>query len=479
METLQGKWTSAENYAKGVTTEAERFALLQEFADHWDSIRADEALINAKALVRSIEEQLRDLTKTPVTPLKVVDVSDSSASSSELLVHVPKLELPDFYGEPSAFPEFWELYLAAIHNNPSIPAAVKFLHLKSKLKGKAKDLIASIELSPNNYLEASTYSIARYNRPDQLEALSPASESPIAQRTTLCKIKAIWMQLRNLKEQPGATGTMRIIRAKFPHSTRQRVGEMRQRDDHWTVEELLQAFDRVIDRLEVMEDTDPMTEVTSHTSAVYTPNSNSSYSPRRTQRHRPTNRHSSASSPHRHRSPQRKDHSLNESRCVFCVLKGHSPTQCREVATAHARRTLAAELQLCWKCLNHGHQSGDCNAPSCYMCGSGHHSALCYRRNTYRSPNRSNSPARNRFGSTERYDSNYYRSSSGDRSRRISRSPSPARRGRSPVVRQNTTRRSSPHPRVDFKTSPATHTYSSPAWMHQNIQDADYSTDGL
>ncbi|KAK6010858.1 hypothetical protein OSTOST_24075 [Ostertagia ostertagi] len=138
METLQGKWTSAENYAKGVTTEAERFALLQEFADHWDSIRADEALINAKALVRSIEEQLRDLTKTPVTPLKVVDVSDSSASSSELLVHVPKLELPDFYGEPSAFPEFWELYLAAIHNNPSIPAAVKFLHLKSKLKGKAK-----------------------------------------------------------------------------------------------------------------------------------------------------------------------------------------------------------------------------------------------------------------------------------------------------------------------------------------------------
>ncbi|KAK6059504.1 hypothetical protein COOONC_02867 [Cooperia oncophora] len=146
------------------------------------------------------------------------------------------------------------------------------LHLKSKLKGRARDIIASIELSADNYQEAINLLHNTYNRPDvlrnklfeQLEAIAPANETPLAQRTTLCKIKSLWLQLKNLKEQPGATGTMRLIRAKFPQSTRQKG-----RDDHWTVEELLAAFDQVIDRLEVMEDTDPTSEITSYTSTTY------------------------------------------------------------------------------------------------------------------------------------------------------------------------------------------------------------------
>ncbi|KAK6033088.1 hypothetical protein OSTOST_00704 [Ostertagia ostertagi] len=175
-----------------------------------------------------------------------------------------------------AFPEFWELYSIAIHNNATLVPSSKFVHLKSKLRGKAKDLIASVQLSDENYPRAIELLLSTYNRPDvlrnklvdQLEALPPAEPTPTDQRTTLCKIKSIWVQLTNLKEQPGSTATMKIIRSKFPQKTREKVGEMRRRGDNWTAEELLDAFDKVIDQLEVMEDTDPTPQVRSRSHAV-------------------------------------------------------------------------------------------------------------------------------------------------------------------------------------------------------------------
>ncbi|RCN42636.1 peptidase family A16 [Ancylostoma caninum] len=184
---------------------------------------------------------------------------------------LPKFELPDFSGDMNAFPEFWDLFSAALHNNPSVPPALKFLHLKSKLKGNAKELIAAVHLTENNYQETVSLLLNTYNRPDilrnrlweELEALPQSSDTPITQRTTLCKIKAIWVQLKKLEEQPDATGTMRLIRSKFPLHTREKIGELRKRDDHWTVEELLSALDKVIDQFEIMEDTDPHTTLAS------------------------------------------------------------------------------------------------------------------------------------------------------------------------------------------------------------------------
>lgn len=72
---------------------------------------------------------------------------------------------------------------------------------------------------------------------------------------------------KKLEEQPGATGTMRLIGSKFPRHTREKIGELRKRDDHWTVEELLFALDKVIDPFEIMEDTD--LHITLATSTVH------------------------------------------------------------------------------------------------------------------------------------------------------------------------------------------------------------------
>ncbi|VDO37698.1 unnamed protein product [Heligmosomoides polygyrus] len=91
----------------------------------------------------------------------------------------------------------------------------------------------------------------------QLEAVPPAHRSPLSQRTTLCTLKSLWMQLERLGEHPASVAHMRTIRTKFPNRTRDKVGEMRSSEDTWDVNKLLATFDKVIDRLEIMEDADP------------------------------------------------------------------------------------------------------------------------------------------------------------------------------------------------------------------------------
>ncbi|VDO38741.1 unnamed protein product [Heligmosomoides polygyrus] len=150
-------------------------------------------------------------------------------------VKLPPFDLPDFSGDMHAFPEFWELFSVAIHNNNSVPTISKFLYLKGKLKGDALALIAPIQFSESNYHTAVQILRSTYMRPevlrirlfDQIEAVPPAKDTPMSQRTTLCTIKALWLQLEKLGEQPGTTGMILTIRSKFPHRTNDKVDDLK------------------------------------------------------------------------------------------------------------------------------------------------------------------------------------------------------------------------------------------------------------
>ncbi|KIH63702.1 hypothetical protein ANCDUO_05995 [Ancylostoma duodenale] len=83
---------------------------------------------------------------------------------------LPDFELPEFSGDMDAFPEFWDLYCATIHNNTSVPVALKFSYLKTHLKGNAAKLIANFELTAENYNDAVRIVINTYNRPEILRS---------------------------------------------------------------------------------------------------------------------------------------------------------------------------------------------------------------------------------------------------------------------------------------------------------------------
>ncbi|KAK6031291.1 zinc knuckle, partial [Ostertagia ostertagi] len=269
-------------------------------------------------------------------------------------------------------------------------------------------------MSAENYPKAIELLLNTYNRPDvlrnrlidQLEALPPSGKAVTEQRITLCKVKAIWVQLANLSEQPGSTMTMRMVRSKFPRKTREKVGERRRKGATWTTDDLIEAFDEVIDQLEIIEDTDP------------TPTSN------------------------------------------FCLQPRHKTANCDEVTSPYERREAVIHNRLCWKCLKPGHKSQDCEAPACYRCGRNHHKSLCLQRRSSLSPRRPGSPGNRYYRRNSSVDSYSSEVSRRNRSRSSSRSPSPDERGRSPTRRTRPYRRGSPHPKVGFRNQARTYAYS-------------------
>ncbi|KAK5984284.1 Integrase catalytic domain-containing protein [Trichostrongylus colubriformis] len=478
MKTLNDKWKRAESYADTITDDEKRYALLEEFSDHWETIGCDNLLIKGELLLSTLEATISTSYKNSTNEKDVESMRHNSpVVSLDHAVQLPKLELPDFEGDMSSFPEFWELYNAAVHTNSALSPSTKFMHLKSKLKGKAKDLIASVRLSAENYQEAVDLLHSTYNRPDvlrnklveELERLPPADRAPANQRCTLCKVKAIWVQLKNLKEEPGSTTTMRIIRSKFPQKTREKVGEMRNRNDNWTAEDLIRAFDKVIDRLEIMEDTDPVQLSTSHSSAI-----NSTWTATRYSRNSKTGGYLKGKevSPLRH-VPSHRGSKTKEPRCAFCVRTGHSAPECNEVASPYAKRKMVAELHLCWKCLRGGHRSSQCEVQPCFKCGKAHHNSLCYVKSRSPSTSRSNSPRQRqpyRKDSTDSSASLSFR----NRSRSRSRSQSPNYRGRSPQRSNKHSRRGSPYPKVGFRSPPTSHTYSTPSYLQrESMEEAE------
>ncbi|CAJ0597163.1 unnamed protein product [Cylicocyclus nassatus] len=350
------------------------------------------------------------------------DVQASSLSSLnpflplEQPVKLPSYEIPTFSGDIEAFSEFWDIFSTAVHNNNTVPAAVKFMYLKSVLRGDAARIIAGFNPTAKNYDTAVRTILSTYDRPeilrsrlwDKLSQQSPASDSAISQRATFCALQATWYQMKELNEDSSSIATLRTIRSKFPWRTREKVGELKGKSDTmWTVDELLSALSTVIDRLQVVEDSDPAghraynsdSTVRQHSPSPYRYPSTSQpymrYPPYQQQPAYPRYARTSRSPSPRYRdatyrpptpyyprrtsrSPVRPQYTTPwEPRCALCFRQGHPSECCRTVSDVQQRRELVNQYRLCWLCLEEGHTFNICRAPACRYCGRLHHPALC------------------------------------------------------------------------------------------------------
>lgn len=174
-----------------------------------------------------------------------------------------------------------------------------------------------------------------------------ASASVTSQRVTLCGIKAIWAQMQKLSEHPAATGTMKVIRSKFPDRTREKVGELRAKGDKsCTVDDLLRALDTVIEQLELMEDTDPKDYRSSSALPVQD-------EPRSREYRRYSMKHNLYSSPTSFspsKPTSRGPRSQQKVRCNFCLRHGQKAEDCRELSSPRERRKACIAFKLCWRC---------------------------------------------------------------------------------------------------------------------------------
>ena len=65
--------------------------------------------------------------------------------------HLPKLDLPQFSGNPICWRPFWDSFKAAVDTNRSLTGVQKLGYLRAQLQGEARDIITRFQLTNTSY----------------------------------------------------------------------------------------------------------------------------------------------------------------------------------------------------------------------------------------------------------------------------------------------------------------------------------------
>ncbi|RCN27176.1 Tas retrotransposon peptidase A16, partial [Ancylostoma caninum] len=304
-------------------------------------------------------------------------------------VQLRKVELPTFDGDFAMYYDFWAKFKAAVHDNPNLTTAAKFIHLANSLKGSAALVVQGYDITdPANYHLAVEALRRRYDRPQfthhfflqKLENLPVSSASASAQRDTLCQVQACILQLNRFEDTSTSLALKKLIRNKFPRETQLEVNRMEHRSGRiWKMSEFLVGLDEFIQELEKLDDSQFPSEPIEPALNTISPFN-------------------------RTRSPSPE--SFDPHRCCFCGSRNHRPTRCTTSMRPYVRRMVVRNFNLCWMCLHPGHTANTCQYPTCPLCGGKHHEVLC---NHYMDSRPTNLPPRHR-GELRRHDGrNTYR----------------------------------------------------------------------
>ena len=83
-------------------------------------------------------------------------------------VRLPKLTIQPFDGNVTLWTSFWDSYDSAIHQNTGLSGVDKFNHLRSLLKGSARDAVSGLMLTEVNYAEAISILKRRFGNKQQI-----------------------------------------------------------------------------------------------------------------------------------------------------------------------------------------------------------------------------------------------------------------------------------------------------------------------
>ena len=82
------------------------------------------------------------------------DVQSPPSAAVSQVARLPKLEMPQFTGNPLQWQSFWDCFEAAIHNNTSLAGVQKLGCLRIQLREDPACIIASFQLTNDNYSDS-------------------------------------------------------------------------------------------------------------------------------------------------------------------------------------------------------------------------------------------------------------------------------------------------------------------------------------
>lgn len=167
----------------------------------------------------------------------------------------PKIELKHFGGNRQDWAEFWECFEAAIDKS-NLTDAEKFTYLRTLLKGEAKELLAGLATTADNYKVAVDLLKGRCGNKQELirelhshlRSLKPCRDLTGLKSLQL-QIEKYCRQLKNLSEDIESPQTWMCLEEKLPKATRRELYTLKEKAGAaWNTSELLKELESIVRR---------------------------------------------------------------------------------------------------------------------------------------------------------------------------------------------------------------------------------------
>ncbi|XP_071577729.1 uncharacterized protein [Temnothorax nylanderi] len=315
----------------------------------------------------------RALVKTLAPPAGANrEHADYGNANHGIKVKLPTMNLPVFDGNPEQWLEFRDSFHGLIDVNHDLTNIQRMYYLKSSLKGRAAEVIQSLESSAENYPIAWNLLTKRFedkraisNRHLQLLLDVPVmqKESGIQLRQTLDGILRHIRALESLRANTWDTVINHLMIAKFDSTTRREWRSHIKDKEDITVASLTEFLE---ERCSIIEP---------ETSKLVSgkPQGNKSIS----QQKKVDGSTVFASTSKENRSMRK---------CTFCDEESHSMYACNKFKDLTIPQRLSAvnERKLCRNCLRPNHFAQDCQSSTCKNCNAKHNTLLHPSGHTYK-----------------------------------------------------------------------------------------------
>ena len=284
---------------------------------------------------------------------------------------LPILEVPMFDGNILQWTEFWNLFQVAVDQNTYLSETMKMCYLKGRLTGEARDAVAGILISEENYevvkslLENRFYNtqvIVHHHIMDLINII-PALNNTSSLRQMYNKLEYHFRCLEALQKDTNNDMFLAIIKSKLPEDLFQQLEIQTGTKNKWSARKLRDSLNVYVCALERADHLG----YTGHTEEI---------------------REKSRSFTERHHLTQTQtgfhDYVIQ---CRYCD-GNHWSDQCAEFSTVEDRKQRIKDS--CYICLKKGHIAFKClRKKQCIYCGNSnhHHRSLCpkkfHRKRTY------------------------------------------------------------------------------------------------
>ena len=303
------------------------------------------------------KNRIQDMTpSTASTASATSTAAVATTATTTVKARLPKLELPKFKGEsPIEYQDFKSQFDSMVHNNTELDSVYKLQLLKNSCEGEAKQIAEGFPVTAANYQELYKVLDDMYGKPrlilqahaNKIIHLGDLKISNIGPFTSSLETALRCMMEFKVDAEDLSPLLVPLIETKMPHAILIKWRETIDEDNDFSTTKLISFLHeraRVVVAKEPQKEPaaprkDGQKDVRPKTTSLLTTGSNA---PRR---------------------------------CEFHESKGHGTDSCGalEKMEPDKRRAFIYERKLCFRCLQPGHISAKCDAPSqCMRCSSLH-----------------------------------------------------------------------------------------------------------